>query len=109
MSYALVRTPGARAGRLDLAAFCRVAGVHPELVQRLVALGLLDPERDPAGMLWFGQDQLLALARIRRLRAGLGLNYSALGLVIDLLDRVAELERELRLTSSRRTGDRPWT
>jgi chaperone modulatory protein CbpM len=52
---------------------------------------------------------LQALARIRRLRAGLGLNYAALGLVVDLLDRVAELERELRSTSSRRTGGRPWT
>jgi DNA-binding transcriptional MerR regulator len=97
------------AGRLDLATFCRLAGVHPELVRRLLALGILEPEYDPSGALWFGREQLLALARIRRLRAGLGLNYSALGLVVDLLDRVAELERELRSSSSRRTGGRPWT
>jgi DNA-binding transcriptional MerR regulator len=109
VSYALVRTSAASVGRLDLATFSRVAGVHPELVRRFVALGILDPERDASGALWFGPDQMHALARIRRLRAGLGLNYSALGLVVDLLDRVAELERELRSTSSRRTGGRPWT
>jgi DNA-binding transcriptional MerR regulator len=109
MTYPLARTPGPAVGRLSLATFCHTGGVHPEMVQRLVALGILDSERDAAGNLWFGRDQLLALARIRRLRAGLGVNYAALGLVIDLLDRVAALERELRVTPSRRTGGRSWT
>ena len=109
MTYPLARTPGPAIGRLNLAAFSHTGGVHPGLVQRLVALGILDPERDSAGNLWFGRDQLLVLARVRRLRAGLGVNYAALGLVIDLLDRVAALERELRVTTSRRTGGRSWT
>jgi hypothetical protein len=78
------------------------------MAHRLVALGLLEPVRDSAGELWFGRDQLLAVARIQRLRVGLGLNYSSLGLVVDLLDRVAELERQLRMTSSRRSGGTPW-
>jgi chaperone modulatory protein CbpM len=108
VTYPLILT-SAPSSRLDLATFSRIARVHPELVRRLVALGILDARRDPSGALWFGRDQLLALARIQRLRAGLGLNYSALGLVVDLLDRVAELERELRITSSRRIGGRPWT
>ena len=34
--------------------------------------------------------------RIERLRAGLPLNYAALGLVLDLLDRIHELETALR-------------
>ncbi|MEV4708734.1 chaperone modulator CbpM [Actinoplanes sp. NPDC049316] len=109
MTYPLIRTPGPARGRLSLTTFCHAGGVHPEMVRRLVALGILDPERDAAGDLWFGRDQLLALARIRRLRAGLGVNYAALGLVIDLLDRVTALERELRDTSSRRTGGTSWT
>jgi hypothetical protein len=78
------------------------------MAHRFVALGLLEPVRDSAGEPWFGRDQLLAVARIRRLRVGLGLNYSSLGLVVDLLDRVAELERQLRMTSSRRSGGTPW-
>jgi chaperone modulatory protein CbpM len=109
MTYPLARTPKLAIGRLSLTRFCQAGGVHPEMVGRLVALGLLDPERDAAGNLWFGRDQLLALARVRRLRAGLGVNYAALGLVIDLLDRVATLERELRVTTSRPTGGRSWT
>jgi chaperone modulatory protein CbpM len=109
VSYPLVRRPGRSTVRMDLATFSRATGIHPDLARRLVVLGLLEPVRDPAGQMWFGRDQVLALGRIRRLRVGLGLNYSSLGLIADLLDRVAELERELRLTSSRRIGGTPWT
>jgi chaperone modulatory protein CbpM len=108
VTYPLVQRPGPSTGRLDLATFSRAAGIHPEMAHRLVALGLLEPVRDSAGEPWFGCDQLLAVARIRRLRVGLGLNYSALGLVADLLDRVADLERQLRMTSTRRAGGTPW-
>lgn len=109
MTYPLVRRPGPLSARLDLPTFSRVAGIHPQMARRLIALGLLEPVRDSAGELWFGRDQVLAVARIRRLRVGLGLNYSSLGLVADLLDRVADLERQLRMTSPRRTGGTPWT
>jgi chaperone modulatory protein CbpM len=108
VTYPIVRRPGPSTGRLDLVAFSRVAGLHPEMARRLVALGLLEPVRDSAGEPWFGRDQVLAAARIRRLRIGLGLNYSSLGLVVELLDRVADLERQLRMTSTRRTGGTPW-
>ena len=63
MTYPLTRISGPAIGRLSLTTFSHVGGVHPEMVQRLVALGILDPERDAAGNLWFGRDQLLALAR----------------------------------------------
>ena len=36
------------------------------------------------------------LARIQRLHAGLSLNYAAIGLVMELLDRIDDLERRLR-------------
>lgn len=82
--------------RLDVEAFAHRAGLHPDLVIRFVTLGLLDPVRDSAGQLWFGKDQLDTVARLQRLRSGLSLNYAALGLVAQLLDRIEELERELR-------------
>ena len=94
MAYALVRSnPPAR---LSLDAFAAAAGMHPDLLRRLVRLGLLDPYLDTAGQLWFPPAQLAQLARATRLRAGLGLNYAALGLVLDLLTRIEELEATLR-------------
>ncbi|GAA3820584.1 MULTISPECIES: chaperone modulator CbpM [Actinomycetes] len=107
MSYALIRyqrdPDHNRRGWLDLESFARATGTHPDLVTRFVALGLLDPERDRAGALWFAPDQLARLARMQRLRAAFSVNYAALGLVLDLLDRVDQLERALR-----RSQRQPW-
>jgi hypothetical protein len=90
MTYALVRI-GPRL--LDLDTFATATGLHPELARRLVALGLLDARADASGRLWFPLSQVAVAGRIQRLRAGLGLNYAAVGLVLDLLDRIAQLER----------------
>lgn len=76
--------------------FCAVAGLHPRLVRRFVALGLLIPDHDAAGEMRFDAGQLARAARVQRLRAGLGLNYAALGVVLDLLARIEELEAALR-------------
>lgn len=85
--YALARRPGLRVD--DLARRC---GLHPEMVRRFVALGLLPCRSDAAGELWFEPSAPAVVARILRLRRGLGLNYAAIGLVLDLLDRIEELE-----------------
>jgi len=73
-----------------------VHGLHPELVRRLVKLGLVQATRDSAGRLWFTRAELVTVARIQRLRTGLSLNWAAIGLVLDLLDRIDVLERDLR-------------
>jgi hypothetical protein len=94
MTYTLVRRR--RAQVLDLDTFARGARLHPDLVRRLVALGLLQAERGPGGDLWLAAAELARAARIQRLRAGFSLNYAAVGLVMDLLDRIDELETALR-------------
>jgi len=91
MTYALMRPV-----RLGLDDFARLAGLHPDLVRRFVALGLLDPVMDSRGALWFPPAELATVARIQRLRAGFGLNYAAVGLVLELLDRIDVLEAERR-------------
>lgn len=98
MSYALIPAP--RRERLRLEVFARATGTHPDLVRRLVALGIVDAERDRAGELWFTADEVGALARVQRLRAAFALNYAAVGLVTDLLDRIAVLQAAL----ARRSG-----
>ncbi|MFF5225285.1 chaperone modulator CbpM [Dactylosporangium sp. NPDC000521] len=91
MTYALMCRP-----YLSTDAFAAAAGLHPNMISRLVALGLLEPHVDEAGRRWFAQTQLKRLARIRRLHAGLPLNYAAVGIVLDLLTRIDELEAQLR-------------
>jgi hypothetical protein len=57
--------------------------------------------------LWFNPSQVKEMARIQRLRMSLNLSYCAIGLVVELLDRIAELEKAQRRMSRR--GDVPWT
>ncbi|WP_433207267.1 chaperone modulator CbpM [Dactylosporangium sp. CS-047395] len=86
---------------LTLEAFAAAGGVHPVLVTRFVALGLLDPVAGAGGEPEFPAAQLARLARVQRLHAELPLNYAALGVVLDLLARIDELETEVRRLAGR--------
>lgn len=99
MTYALVPRP-----YLSLDEFATAAGLHPDLVIRLVSLGLLEPGRDVHGRRRFSETDLPVAARIVRLHAGLPLNYAAIGVVLDLLDRIDQLEALLRRRSWTSTG-----
>ena len=96
MSYVIVR-----AARLSLEEFAVLSGLHPDLSRRLGALGLTAGHRAAAGALWFSRRELAAVARMQRLRAGFALNYAAIGLVTDLLDRIAVLEAALHAAQRR--------
>ena len=101
------RWPLARPHRLSLDSYARITGVHPDLVRRLVALGLLDITRDAEGNLWFDPAQVREMATVQRLHLRLNLTYSSLGLVMDLLDRISDLERARRHSHPDRGT--PWT
>jgi hypothetical protein len=74
----------------------RRAGLHPELVRRLVRIGFVEIAGGTP------EDPLLApeaparLARAMRLRRDLGLGYSGALLAGELLDRIQALEDRLR-------------
>ncbi|OBA64496.1 MerR family transcriptional regulator [Mycobacterium sp. 1100029.7] len=97
--YVLARRP-----RIHLDSFATRCALHPDIVRRLVALGLVTCQQDARGDLWFEPSALATVARIQRLRSGLGLNYAAIGLVLDLLNHIEELE-----SASRRRRTTPWT
>ncbi|MGH3480090.1 MAG: chaperone modulator CbpM [Nocardioidaceae bacterium] len=98
----------ARPTALELDAFARLVQVHPQLLRQLVSLGLLEPVRDASGRLWFPYTDVAAVARLQRLRAAFSLNYAALGLVVDLLDRIAALEAA-QPNRSRSPRGQSWT
>ena len=115
--YAIVRP-----SRLSVDDFAGRTGLHPEQVRRYVALGLLPATRDAGGRTRLDPREVATVGRIERLRAGLSLNYAAIGLVLDLLDRIQTLEAALRSSPARagrqrlngprptvEGGSRPWT
>jgi hypothetical protein len=100
MRASLVSYPLATPAKLSLESLAACTGLHPELVRRFVALSLLEASRDTHGRLWFSADAVVTVARIQRLRTGLSLNYAAIGLVLDLLRRIDELEVAIRVGGS---------
>lgn len=75
----------------DVATRC---GLHPDLVERLVTLGLIDFAEGYRDR--FRPEVTLRVQRILRLRQDLSISYNAAGLVLDLLERIEVLEARLR-------------
>jgi chaperone modulatory protein CbpM len=88
--------------------FARRSGLHPEHLHQLFALGLLRATPGPGGQLSFPISELAAVGRIERLRTGLSINYAALGLVVELLDRIGRLELALRTQRAAHDATRGW-
>ncbi|HEY1539374.1 MAG TPA: chaperone modulator CbpM [Solirubrobacteraceae bacterium] len=66
----------------------REAGMHPDLVRRYVAFGLID---EP-----FPVDAAARVAKAQRLRRDLALNLAGAVLAVELLRRIDDLEARLR-------------
>jgi MerR HTH family regulatory protein len=81
---------------IELETLASEAGLHPELVRRLIRLGVITPRGGTAAAPLFPRDAAAQLARIARLRRDLGLNYAGAVLACELLARIDELERRLR-------------
>ena len=65
----------------------RESGLHPDVVRRLVRLGLVRPTYPPAAP--------ALLARAARLRRDLGLDYAGAVLACELLARIDDLQAQL--------------
>lgn len=94
-TLALVLRPGVAGPLLPLDALARETGLHPELVRRFVALGLVDPAGGTAASPLFTRSDAAALARAARLRRDLGIGYAGAVLASELLARIEVLERQL--------------
>ncbi|HYA02566.1 MAG TPA: chaperone modulator CbpM [Syntrophobacteria bacterium] len=79
---------------LTLEEISRLVDLHPEMVVRLVDLGLVDPEvGEPE---WLFRDTAVPIVwKIMRLHRDLGINWAGIGVVLDLLERIEGLEREI--------------
>jgi transposase InsO family protein len=94
--YPLVAAPRPARDLLSLDEVATRSGMHTQLISRLVTLSVVEARRDAQGRLWFDPRAPRLIARAQRLHSDLGLNYAALGLVLDLLDRIDHLEGALR-------------
>jgi hypothetical protein len=70
------------------------AEMHPALVERLVDCGLLQPVASGAAIFLFDSSKIVRLRSIKRLRRDLGINLQGIAVVLDLIERLRDLERE---------------
>jgi hypothetical protein len=80
--------------KLTLDELSRLVDLHPEMVLRLVDLGLVDPEAGEPDWL-FQNTAVPRIWKIKRLHRDLGINWAGIAVVLDLLDRIEELEHEI--------------
>ena len=80
--------------QLTLDRLAAAAEIHPDLVERFVAYGLIEPVEWAGPVLLFDVDAVPRLRMIIRLRRDTGVNLAGIGMIQDLLDRLRVLERE---------------
>ena len=92
--YPLVarRAPGEH---LTLEAAAARVGMHPILVERFVEFGLVEPIERTGAEIRLDAASLPRLVAISRLRTDLGVNLHGVAVILDLVDRLAALQREL--------------
>ncbi len=74
---------------------CRSCAIESELVERLVAEGVIEPSRQEGGTLYFTQHCVKRARIVVRLRSDLGINLAGAALAVDLLERIERLESRL--------------
>ena len=91
-----------RPGAPDSRAAAARVGLHPVLVERFVEFGLIEPAERTGAELRFDAACLPRLVAISRLRNDLGVNLHGVAVILDLVDRLAALQRELAWLRERR-------
>ena len=81
--------------QLTLDGLAACTGVHPALITYFVGYGLLKPSAR-TGTQWFFDPACIARLRmIERLRRDLGANLAGIAVILDLLDRLTSLQRDV--------------
>jgi MerR family transcriptional regulator/heat shock protein HspR len=81
--------------RLTLDELAQAVHLHPKLVTRFVDFDLLAPVEQEGSRLLFEEATVLRLQAIQRLRQDLKVNLSGIAVILDLMERLREQQREL--------------
>ncbi|MGE0128565.1 MAG: chaperone modulator CbpM [Blastocatellales bacterium] len=80
--------------QLTLDGLAERTGLHPNLIERFVECGLIEPAQLAGAQMLFDVDCIVRLRKIERLRRDLGANMAGTAVILDLLDRMITLQRE---------------
>jgi len=81
--------------RLTLEGLAQQTGLHPTLIEQFVEYGLIEPVERMGAHSLFEIDCVVRVRKIERLRHDLGANLASVSVILDLLDRISRLEKEV--------------
>lgn len=85
---------------ISLTQLCEVCSVEQTLIEQLVEEGVLDPLGSGPNDLRFRYTSVRITLTAIRLQDDLGVNLAGAALALDLLDRIDDLQRQLRTAST---------
>lgn len=80
---------------LSLEDLAGTAGLHPELVEKFIDYGLVEPATAAGSQPLFHVSSVERLRRIMRLRRDLGVNMEGVAVILEMRDRMKNLQKEL--------------
>jgi MerR family transcriptional regulator/heat shock protein HspR len=72
-----------------------ITGITRGLLNYFLELGLIQPAESKMGILWFDIGAVPRIRMIQRLRSDIGINLPGISIILDLQDRIQQLQREL--------------
>lgn len=84
---------------ISIVHLCRSCAIEMELVERLVAEGILEPIRQEGATLYFPHSSVKRTRVVVRLRSDLGVNLAGAALALELLEKIESLRSKLRLAA----------
>jgi len=76
-------------------------GIHPGIIHSYIEYGLIEPIPHAGVQPLFDAASMARLQKIERLRRDLGVNLAGVAVILDLLDRLTALQREVEYWRAR--------
>jgi DNA-binding transcriptional MerR regulator len=80
---------------LTLEELASTAGLHPELVDKFIDYGLVEPATAAGSQPLFHVSSIERLRRIMRLRHDLGVNLAGVAVILEMRDRMENVQKAL--------------
>jgi chaperone modulatory protein CbpM len=81
---------------ITIVQLCKRCAIETDLVERLMAEGVIEPNRREGDMLYFSQTCTKRTRIVLRLRSDLGVNMAGAALALELMERIENLQSRLR-------------
>lgn len=79
----------------------RLVDCHPQTLRMYERLGLVTPTRSRSNLRLYSDADISKLRQVQRLTQELGVNLAGVSVILDLLDRLSALRREMALEVER--------